>query len=246
MSTSPHRRHPAAPGDPGPGVHVVLAVKNLAGAKSRLASALPGSRRADLVVAMLLDTATAAASSSFVVGWSVVTPDPRVADAAARAGATTVSEPASPVSEPASPGGGGIDGLNRALSAAHDAVRGSGVDVVALAADLPALTTAEFDAAYRASTPSGRSVVVDHTGSGTSALVVRGTGVDLHPLFGPDSAARHVSSGAVALTGPWPGLRLDVDTEDDVRRAVALGVGDRTRAVLTNAGWPVSEHRPLQ
>lgn len=244
MTTSPHTGTPAAPGDPSPRVHVVLAVKNLAGAKSRLATALPGSRRADLVVAMLLDTATAAASSSFVVGWSVVTPDPRVADAAVRAGATTVSEPDSPVSDPTAPGG--VDGLNRALSAAHDAVRGSGVDVVALAADLPALTTAEFDAAYRAATPTGRSVVADHTGLGTSALVVRGSGVDLRPLFGPYSAARHVSSGAVALTGSWPGLRLDVDTEDDVRRAVALGVGDRTLAVLTNAGWPVGEHRSRQ
>lgn len=244
MTTSPHTGTPAAPGDPNSRVHVVLAVKNLAGAKSRLATALPGSRRADLVVAMLLDTATAAASSSLVVGWSVVTPDPRVADAAARAGATTVSEPDLPVSDPTAPGG--VDGLNRALSAAHDAVRGSGVDVVALAADLPALTTAEFDAAYRAATPTGRSVVADHTGLGTSALVVRGSGVDLRPLFGPDSAARHVSSGAIALTGSWPGLRLDVDTEDDVRRAVALGVGDRTLAVLTNAGWPVGEHRSRQ
>ncbi len=243
MSTSPHRRPRAAPGDPGPGspdapgVHVVLAVKNLSGAKSRLATALPGSRRADLVMAMLLDTATAAASSSLVVGWSVVTPDPRVADVATRAGATTVSEPSAS-------GTGGIDGLNRALSAAHDSVRGRGVDVVALAADLPALTTAEFDAACRSATPDGRSVVVDHTGFGTSALVVRGSGVDLRPLFGPDSAARHVASGAVALTGSWPSLRLDVDTEDDVRRAVSLGVGDRTRAVLANAGWPVGEHRP--
>lgn len=241
MSTPAHHRRPVAPGERGLGVHVVLAVKDLSGAKSRLAGALPDPRRADLVVAMLLDTAAAASASPLVVGWSVVTPDPRVADVAARAGATAVPEPASP--RALADTGVGASGLNRALSAAHDAVRAGGVDVVALAADLPALTTAQFDAAYRAASPTGRSVVIDHTGSGTTALLVRGPGAALDPRFGPRSAEHHVASGAVALDGDWPGLRLDVDTEDDVRRALELGVGDHTRAVLENAGWPLGEHR---
>jgi 2-phospho-L-lactate guanylyltransferase len=52
----------------------------------------------------------------------------------------------------------------------------------------------------------------------------------LEPRFGPGSAARH-GAGAAALIG-GAGLRQDVDTSDDVRAALLLGVGPRTLAVL--------------
>ena len=56
------------------------------------------------------------------------------------------------------------------------------------------------------------------------------------PLFGTRSAQRHRASGAVELRGAWPGLRRDVDTEDDLCAALALGVGPHTRALLAPAG----------
>ncbi|UOY01484.1 hypothetical protein [Blastococcus sp. PRF04-17] len=50
-------------------------------------------------------------------------------------------------------------------------------------------------------------------------------------MFGAGSAAAHLASGAAALAGDWPGLARDVDTEDDLRAAIALGAGPRTTAV---------------
>ncbi|KIQ08201.1 hypothetical protein RU01_20955 [Rhodococcus sp. MEB064] len=210
---------------------MVLAVKNLVDAKSRLATTFPGQERAELVLAMLRDTLEAASAAEAVTGWSVVTPDARVARIAESLGGRTVSEPESA-------GRTTVERLNRALSAADDDVRHAhGGDVIALQADLPALTTAELVQAYAAAPPDTRSVVVDHTGTGTSALIVRGHPRRLEPRFGPDSATRHVDSGALPLAGEWPGLRLDVDTADDVRAALALGVGPHTTRVLAELGW---------
>ena len=57
-------------------------------------------------------------------------------------------------------------------------------------------------------------------------------GVPLDPLFGTDSAQRHADSGAVELTAPWPGLRCDIDTPDDLAAALRLGVVPTTAAAV--------------
>ncbi|MGU3434223.1 2-phospho-L-lactate guanylyltransferase [Actinomycetes bacterium M1A6_2h] len=212
-------------------VHLVIAVKDLDAAKSRLADRFPASQRTSLVLAMLHDTLDAAAAAASVSEWSVVTPDSRVAALVRDLGGHAIPEP---------PIAGSVDDrLNTALASADRYVRGhnSGVDVIALQADLPSLRTDELDEAFAESEPHGRSVVVDHTGTGTSALIVRGTTEPLGPRFGEDSARRHIESGATPLRGEWPGLRLDVDTAVDVRAAVELGIGSHTERLLGELGW---------
>ena len=98
------------------------------------------------------------------------------------------------------------------------------------------MTVAELGTALACARPYRRSIVVDHRGSGTCALVAFGSPLD--PAFGPDSARAHIGSGAVALSGDWPGLRCDVDTGADLAAALDLGVGARTRAALTRITWP--------
>ena len=72
--------------------------------------------------------------------------------------------------------------------------------------------------------------VADRLATGTAALCAFGTALD--PQFGSDSSARHRRSGAIELTGAWPGLRCDVDTPADLAAARRLGVGAATaRAV---------------
>jgi 2-phospho-L-lactate guanylyltransferase len=61
-------------------------------------------------------------------------------------------------------------------------------------------------------------------------------GVALDPLFGPDSAELHRHSGAIELTGAWPGLRCDVDTPDDLLAARRLGVGAATTQAIGRPG----------
>jgi 2-phospho-L-lactate guanylyltransferase len=119
--------------------------------------------------------------------------------------------------------------------------------VAALPADLPALRTEDLTAALRAAeevawstagTAYGpeplRGFVPDAAGTGT-VLLAAPPGARLEPCFGWGSAAAHVTSGAVELTGDWPGLRRDVDTAADLAEAVALGVGARTSAVSARA-----------
>ncbi|WP_179274454.1 MULTISPECIES: 2-phospho-L-lactate guanylyltransferase [Nocardiaceae] len=232
-------------------VGVVIAVKDLTAAKSRLASEFSGADRTRLVLAMFVDTVTAAGSVSVVDSVTVVTPDPVVADTARQIGARVLDEPsASGARDPEAR-------LNAAFSAAAAALRvdhaprdrhgnpgaapADRIDIVALQADLPALRPAELAQAYATAVSGGRSVVVDHHGTGTAALILKNSADELAPLFGSDSARRHTLSGARPLDGTWPGLRLDVDTVDDVRRAHRLGVGPETTAVLRSLGWSDEE-----
>ncbi|KXP04626.1 2-phospho-L-lactate guanylyltransferase [Tsukamurella tyrosinosolvens] len=206
-----------------PAVVVVTAVKSLDAAKSRFAA--PGDGRRDavpgLVLAMLLDTLAAATATPGVLGVHVVSPDPAVRAAAEAAGARTVDEP--------EPGG-----LNVALEAGARAARaehGPEVAVLALQADLPGVTPAEL-AAFLAATAGHRGFVPDHAGTGTAALHAP-PGAELRAAFGPDSAAAHRSGGAERHAGPWPGLRTDVDTPQDLAGAGPLG--EHTAAVLAAA-----------
>ena len=112
--------------------------------------------------------------------------------------------------------------------------------VGALQADLPALQPEELDEAVAQTLAlfaggARRAFCGDTEGTGTTALLAAPR-IPLEPQFGARSAQRHGESGAVALSGIWPGLRRDVDTGDDLCAALALGVGPHTRALLAPAG----------
>ncbi|WP_068269794.1 2-phospho-L-lactate guanylyltransferase [Aldersonia kunmingensis] len=213
-------------------VYAVVAVKSLDRAKSRLAAVLPPAGRARLVLAMLADTLAAVEQAGNVAATTVVTPDPRVADLARRHGAHVLDEPIAAAAD-------SLELLNTALAhAAHDVRDRHGpVHLLALQPDLPSLRPDELDEMLCAATDERNSVVVDHHGTGTAALVWRTAAEPLRPQFGPDSARRHLDAAAVELTGTWPGLRLDVDTPDDLDLAVQLGVGPATREALTAIDW---------
>ncbi|ATL69503.1 2-phospho-L-lactate guanylyltransferase [Nocardia terpenica] len=224
-------------------VHAVIAVKNLDRAKSRLADRLPPAVRARLVLAMVSDTVSAAVTAG-LGSVTVVTPDPDVADTVSALGAVVHPDPmgAAVTADAAE-----ADGLNAALADAAAAVRArhGAVDLLALQADLPALRADELAAMLTAAPAAGRAIVADHAGHGTAALLVRDGNAPLAPLFGADSARRHIASGAMDLVGDWPGLRLDVDTAADLERAIALGVGPATGALLADIGWPSPVHTDL-
>lgn len=206
-------------------VGLIIAVKRLAAAKTRLAPVFSAPRRESVVLAMLVDTMTAAARVSSLRSITVITPDDVAAAAATEFGAQVLADP-TPPDDP--------DPLNSAITAAAHAVTsseaGSVPNTVVLQGDLPALQTQELAEAISAARHHQRSFVADRLGTGTAVLCAFGT--TLEPRFGPDSAARHRRSGAVELTGAWPGLRCDVDTPADLAAARQLGVGPATaRAV---------------
>ncbi len=228
----------------GPAWVMVVPVKLLAAAKSRLAHP----ERAALALAMAQDTVAAAREidADVVVAVVVVTSD-RTARAgmvgmadtsdtargAAGNAASQRSTDARVVVIPDLPG----TGLNAALThgAAEAARRWPDAGVAAMSADLAALRPAELRAALLAAPARGRAMVADADGTGT-VMLAAAPGTPLAPRFGPGSRAAHISSGARDLTGSLgrsvPGLRRDVDTLADLREAMSLGVGPRTHDIL--------------
>lgn len=203
---------------------LVIPVKPLASAKSRLfgaADAGAGDRdaHAELVLALAIDTVLAAAATPAVREVLVVSADPWVRDTLAGLGF--------PVLDERFP-----RGLNGALRQGSRWLRERDPSgrVGALQADLPALRPPDLAAAL-AEADGGRAYCADRSGSGTT-LLLAARGVELNPLFGPDSAQVHERSGALALTSAVPTLRCDVDTAGDLRAAAEFGLGPRTAAVL--------------
>ncbi|MFD9703605.1 2-phospho-L-lactate guanylyltransferase [Lentzea sp. NPDC059081] len=198
-------------------VDLLVPVKTLDRAKTRLTSATGGDpvRHAALALALALDTVSAAVATPGVRRVVTITSDPAVAAEVAALGVESIPEPAE-------------SGLNAALR--HGARTLRSTRVGALQADLPALRSSELQAALEAAS-GRRAFVPDRQGTGTT-LLLAAPGGELDPRFGVGSAGHHRVSGAVALTGPWPSLRCDVDTEEDLRLALGLGLGAHTANAL--------------
>ncbi|HWS57938.1 MAG TPA: 2-phospho-L-lactate guanylyltransferase [Actinotalea sp.] len=207
---------------------VVVPVKRLEDAKSRLDLAGTDRERSEVALALALDTIHAALVAPRVTGVVIVTGEPRVRDAVG-------SHPL--VHLVADPGAG----LNAALTAGIRVAGGlagrvadGGADrtsgVAVLLGDLPALTGADLGAALLLAAEHPLALVADADGTGTTLLTAR-AGEALVPRFGPGSRAAHEAAGHHLVAGS-PGLRRDVDTAADLRVAARLGVGRATAAVL--------------
>ncbi|UCM90693.1 2-phospho-L-lactate guanylyltransferase [Streptomyces marincola] len=198
---------------------LIVPLKPLRLAKSRLAAVAGEELRPALALAFAEDMVTAALSCGAVGDVTVVTDDPTAARRLGRSGARIV---------PDGPG----RGLNAALAYGARTVRAGApaAAVAALNADLPALRAAELGRVLAAAAGHGRSFLADAAGVGTT-LLAAAPGVALAPAFGGASRAAHLASGAVELAlTDVPSVRQDVDTGADLRAALALGVGRRTAA----------------
>ncbi|NUW34893.1 2-phospho-L-lactate guanylyltransferase [Nonomuraea sp. SMC257] len=203
---------------------LVIPVKTLVAAKTRMAAAT-GPHRTRLAVAVACDTVSAALECPAVARVVVVTADPAAAGPLAALGADVVHDP--------------DRGLNTALrtGAAHAVRLAPGDPVGALQADLPALRPAELAVALAAAAEFDQAFVPDALDVGTTFYGVR-PGQPFTPRFGGESRAKHLAVGAkeLCLDG-IDSVRRDVDTPDDLRAAVRLGLGRHTAAVVAEL-WP--------
>ncbi|MDX3242244.1 2-phospho-L-lactate guanylyltransferase [Streptomyces sp. ME18-1-4] len=198
---------------------LVIPLKPLALAKSRLADTATDGLRPGLALAFAEDTVAAALASPAVRDVAVVTDDALAGRTLAALGARIVP------GEPRT-------GLNAALTHGAAAVRAVRPDspLAALNADLPALRPTELARVLDAATEFPRAFLPDAAAIGTTLLAVA-AGRELLPAFGTDSRARHHASGAVELLlDGVDSVRQDVDTGEDLRTALSLGVGPRTAA----------------
>jgi 2-phospho-L-lactate guanylyltransferase len=196
--------------------HLLVPVKRLARAKTRLDHPM----RADLALAFACDTVTAALASG-IMTVTVITDDSRVRERMRGLGVPVVADVPDA-------------GLNPALR--HAAITASAdCWVGASSADLPAARPDEFAALLAEATAAGGTgAFVPDRGRGTTVLL-RPSGHALDPRFGADSAAQHRRTGAASIGAELTGLRIDVDTAEDLADAVARGVGAHTAAVLAAA-----------
>ena len=214
-------------------INLIIAVKQLAAAKTRLAPIFPAATRESMALAMLVDTLTAALGVQSLRSITVVTSDHVAAAAAAELGVQVLADP-TPAHH--------RDPLNNAIVAAEHMLAGSISNSVVLQGDLPALRTDELAEAIAVAGQHRRSFVADRLGTGTCTLFAFGAALD--PQFGADSAARHRHSGAVELVGAWPGLRCDVDTAADLAVARRLGVGAATTRAIAESFTSASTECP--
>lgn len=197
---------------------VLVPVKPLALAKSRLVGITDGQRSA-LAAAFALDTVAVAAATPGVVGVLAVTDDFRFAAELTARGCAVIPD--------------GVTGdLNGSLlQAAHEAARRwPGARLAAVCADLPALRASDLAAALRAVPDDRPGFVADAAGVGTTTYAA--ALAHFAPSFGPGSRAAHLEAGCAEITGALASLRQDVDGPADLVRARALGVGPATAAAL--------------
>lgn len=217
-----------------PGWCVVVPVKRLARAKTRLLADLPqhlagGRTREELALAFALDTVCAAMTCPRVVVVVAVTDDARAAVALAGVGAIVVPDVPDAGLNPALRHGAAVAMAGRA-----------GHGVASLSSDLPALRPGELVAALAEAERHERAVVADTEGVGTTLLTARSL-AGFAPAYGPGSFRRHASAGAVPLTLALPSLRRDVDSLAHLRAVLRLGAGPRTITIAGGLFEPPSE-----
>ncbi len=197
---------------------VVVPLRGLEAAKSRLGGQLDAEERLDLVTGLLERTLAAATGCGGVDRVLLVSPDLAALELGASIGVETLREPGR--------------GLNAALRAARDhAVAHGATTLLVLPADLPRVSPEAIGHVIAAAdtlrdgTRHVVAMVPDRHGGGTNALLL--SPPDTIPFtFGPGSSIAHraaaIAAGAalVELDGE---LTLDVDTPDDLLLAeVAL------------------------
>lgn len=204
---------------------VVVPVKGTPAAKSRFGG--DAAHRAALAEAMALDTVEAVLATPSVAHVIVVT-SAQAASRFAALGARVVVD-----------GGGGLNaaiGLGLA-EAGELAGAGAGAGITeshtaVLLGDLPALLPAELETALDVALSHDRSIVADAAGSGTT-LITALRGHSHAPAFGAGSAESHRAAGYTPLDiAADSGLRLDVDTSEELAALDAARLGPRTAAAL--------------
>ena len=235
-------------------VGVIIAVKHLSAAKTRLAALFRPQLRERVVLAMLVDTITAARAVDGVDCVTVVTPDRTAASVARELGAAVLADPA-----PSQ----GRDPLNNAILAAVHAVSNQVSNIVVLQGD-SALRTDELTEALTAARSNPRSFVADRprpvprrcsrsawnpipTSGRTQphAIATQGpwnssaagpvcAAISTHPRISPRHNVLGVGAATTAAVGSQPagaapvgGRSRSISSRSRNRRRGSAGIGDR-------------------
>jgi 2-phospho-L-lactate guanylyltransferase len=200
---------------------VVVPIRSLSGAKSRLGEPLDPEERADLILGFLRRTVAAALGALGVASVLVVSQDAELLRVARELGAATLLQE--------------TDGLNEALGEARAASCADATALLVLPADLPSVSTTAVNGVIEMAAYLARlnpqwavvGVVPDRHETGTNALIVSPP-CTIEFAFGEGSRAAHEAAARAAgasyfaMDGP---LSFDVDTPEDLLQADLAGLG---------------------
>jgi 2-phospho-L-lactate guanylyltransferase len=203
-----------------------IPVKGLSTSKSRLSASLDAEKKVRLITTMLNDVVRAVLTAKRVTRVVVVSPDRGALRLAVELGAEAVVE--------------GEAGLNSAVDQVTRWCMGKGADsVLVLPADIPLVTADDIDLIVAMGSEPRSVVLAPSADGGTNALLRRPPDL-IPPCFGPDSFERHLCAararGVEAKVCTSPGLSMDIDSEDDLRRLLALPVRTLTQRLLNEMG----------
>ncbi len=201
---------------------VLIPVKPLATAKTRLAGVLAPAERRALVLAMLDDVLEVLAEVPQLAGVALVGGDAELARHLAGRALRLLAEP-----EP---------GLNAALRAASAELAAAGAErLLILPADIPGLDRAAVEALLASGGEPAVALVAASADGGTNALLLAPPTL-LAPAFGPGSCARYRQAAAALGVAPklldLPQVALDIDRPADLLALESLAGAPRTRALL--------------
>lgn len=207
---------------------ILIAAKQLAFAKTRLASALAEQERRVLAEAMFRDVLAAAMGSQRADRVAVVTSDPVLLGLTREAGAIAIDEEYP-------------RGLNAAISLATNALRESGAtELCTVLSDIPMVTARDIDAVFATLAP-GRGVVLVPSRDFSGTNIIARSPADVIPtVFGRMSLAKHldecrraeVPCEIIRQTGP----ALDLDLLSDLIEFVRMAGPSNTLNELARFG----------
>jgi len=207
---------------------ILVPVKNLSGAKQRLAAVLDQPSRTKLAQAMLHDVLTA------LHGWTsrpqvaVVTGDPYAVTLATEYEFDIIADPDNP-------------GETGAIEMATRVCVERGVDsTLIIPADIPLVQTWELEEIVKNAPTAGSVLVPAADGRGTNAAFRRPA--DLFPLrFGNDSFKPHYAAaqatGKPCVVLNLPGIAVDVDNPEDLEQLLSLPGETRAQKLAREYAW---------
>jgi 2-phospho-L-lactate/phosphoenolpyruvate guanylyltransferase len=202
---------------------ILIPVKNLSGAKQRLASLLDQTTRTELAKTMLLDVLETLASWAHRPGIALVTSDPFASAQARHFDFEVIPDPSS-------------RSETEAIEMATQICEARGVDfTLVIPGDVPLVRVGELEKILQEAPDQGAVLVPAFDGRGTNAAFRRPAG--LFPLrFGNDSFKPHLAAaratGKPAVMLSLPGIALDVDCPADLRRLADLPGESRSQRMV--------------
>ncbi len=211
-------------------IWAVVPVKELDGAKQRLAALLTPAQRAALAGIMAKEVLETIAAARGLAGILAVTLDPAIIAFATRLGARTVTE-------------GAREGhTGSVMAGARLLLREGRGGMLTMPGDIPAVSTVEIEAVLAARRPAPSFTIAPaHDDLGSNAVLCAPP--DAVPLrFGDNSFFPHLDAarrcGIEPVVVRQPGIGMDIDHPADLAAFLRLpqSAGTRTRAFLEEIG----------